>query len=114
MVEEKERVLIEGPGYFNHIWKTISDLLSWPLRTSTDHMVSNLRIILLIIGGLVLLTTLYRLLKRFAKFISSLWVESEPNEWLVVIRNGHFVKAGVGLKTFIGPWDSVVKFPSKV
>lgn len=42
------------------------------------------------------------------------WVESQPNEWLLVIRNGKLIKAGVGLKTFVGLADTVVKFPSKV
>jgi hypothetical protein len=42
------------------------------------------------------------------------WVESQPNEWLLVIRNGKMLKAGVGLKTFIGVSDTVVRFPSKV
>jgi hypothetical protein len=31
-----------------------------------------------------------------------------------VIRDGKMVKAGVGLKTFVGLTDAVVKFPSKV
>lgn len=42
------------------------------------------------------------------------FIEAEPNEWLVVIRNGQQQKAGVGLKTFLGLTDSYVKFPSKV
>ena len=42
------------------------------------------------------------------------WVESLPNEWLIVIRNGKMIKAAVGLKTFIGLNDNVVKFPSKI
>jgi regulator of protease activity HflC (stomatin/prohibitin superfamily) len=46
--------------------------------------------------------------------IKNHWVESKPNEWLLVIRNGKLIKAGVGLKTFIGISDTVVRFPSKV
>ena len=42
------------------------------------------------------------------------WVESQPNEWLLVIRNGKLIKAGVGLKTFASLSDTVVRFPSKV
>jgi len=42
------------------------------------------------------------------------WVESQPNEWLLIIRNGTLIKAGVGLKTFVGVSDTVVRFPSKV
>ena len=47
-------------------------------------------------------------------FLKSRWVESDPNEWLLIIRDGKLLKAGVGLKTFIGLTDSYVKFPSKV
>ena len=47
-------------------------------------------------------------------FLSHRFVESDPNEWLLVIRDGKMVKAGVGLKTFLGITDSFVKFPSKV
>ena len=32
----------------------------------------------------------------------------------MVINNGNLVKSGIGLKTFVSPWDSVVTFPSKV
>ena len=42
------------------------------------------------------------------------WVESLPNEWLLVIRDGKQVRAGVGLKTWRGPLDTIVTFPSKV
>ena len=42
------------------------------------------------------------------------WVESEPNEWLLIIRSGRLAKAGVGLKTLTGPYDTVVRFPSRV
>jgi hypothetical protein len=96
------------------MWDHVKDFSSSRFFTSSEHMVSNLRTILFIIGGLILLLTLWRLLKNLVNFLQSLWVESEPNEWLVVIRNGNFVKAGVGLKTFIGPWDSVVRYPSRV
>lgn len=42
------------------------------------------------------------------------FVEANPNEWLLVIRDGKLLKAGVGLKAFVGFTDSFVKFPSKV
>lgn len=35
-----------------------------------------------------------------------------PNEWLIVIKDGKQSKAGIGLKTFVMPNESVVKFPS--
>ena len=47
-------------------------------------------------------------------YLSQRFIESEPNEWLLVIRDGKLHKAGVGLKTFLGLTDSFVKFPSKV
>lgn len=47
-------------------------------------------------------------------FIKSRWVESEANEWLLLIRDGQLVKAGIGLKTLIGFSDTIVKFPSRV
>ena len=37
------------------------------------------------------------------------WVESKPNEWLLVIRNGQLMKSGVGLKTLTGFQDTVVR-----
>lgn len=46
--------------------------------------------------------------------IKGQWVQSNPNEWLLVIRNGKLNRAAVGLKTLITPWDTVVRFPSKV
>ena len=47
-------------------------------------------------------------------YMKNRFVESEPNEWLLVIRDGKMIKGGVGLKTFLGITDSLVKFPSKV
>ena len=47
-------------------------------------------------------------------FLQSRWVSSMADEWLLVIRDGKLVKAGIGLKTFVGFNDTVVKFPSKV
>ena len=42
------------------------------------------------------------------------WVESGADEWLLVIRDGKLIKSGIGLKTFIGLTDTIVKFPSRV
>ena len=50
----------------------------------------------------------------FGYYMTRRWVEAQPNEWLLVIRNGRLVKAGVGLKTFPGLLDTIVTFPSKV
>lgn len=50
----------------------------------------------------------------FGLYLQNRFVESNPNEWLLVINDGKLKKAGVGLKTFIGLTDTFVKFPSKV
>lgn len=46
--------------------------------------------------------------------VQARWVESQANEWLLVIQDGKLVKAGVGLKAIVGFSDTVVKFPSKI
>lgn len=43
-----------------------------------------------------------------------MWVEAAGNEWMVIIKNGQMVQAGVGLKTFKLPFQQVVKFPAQV
>ena len=60
------------------------------------------------IGGL------FVTLGSVALFMKNRWVESLPNEWLVVIKNGKQDRAGVGLKTLVSITDSYVKFASKV
>ena len=60
------------------------------------------------VSGLVIASSAFGLILKHH------WVESQPNEWLLVIRNGLLIKAGVGLKTFVGISDTVVRFPSKV
>jgi len=47
-------------------------------------------------------------------YFNKRWAEAKPNEWLLVIRSGKLIKAGVGLKTWRGPLDTTVTFPSKV
>jgi hypothetical protein len=37
--------------------------------------------------------------------IQKYWVESKPNEWMLVLRNGQCVKSGIGLCTWIMPGD---------
>eukprot|EP00703_Trepomonas_sp_PC1_P004277 JAP92329.1 SPFH domain/Band 7 family protein [Trepomonas sp. PC1] len=48
------------------------------------------------------------------KYIQSLWVKSEPNQWLLVIQNGKMVRSGIGLKCIVWPMQTVVKFPSAI
>jgi hypothetical protein len=47
-------------------------------------------------------------------YLKSKWVESEPNEWMIVLRNGKLVRSGIGLKTFVFPNETFVKFPSVI
>ncbi len=39
------------------------------------------------------------------KMVKALYVEGKPNEWVLIIRNGKMIKAGVGLSCFSGPMD---------
>ena len=41
-------------------------------------------------------------------------MDSKPNEWVLILRNREMLKAGVGLRCFRGPFDSVARFPAKV
>ena len=72
-------MVIDGPNAHIGFFDRIRDFVTSFFLTSSDHMVSNLRTILLLIGGLILLLTLWRMLKKLIDFIKSLWVESEPN-----------------------------------
>jgi len=47
-------------------------------------------------------------------YLKSKWVESDPNEWMIVLRNGKLVRSGIGLKTFVFPNETLVKFPSAI
>uniref|UniRef100_A0A7R9VZ44 Uncharacterized protein n=1 Tax=Chlamydomonas euryale TaxID=1486919 RepID=A0A7R9VZ44_9CHLO len=44
----------------------------------------------------------------------SRWFTGKANEWILVVRNGRMVKAGVGLTVFRGMYDTVVSFPSVI
>lgn len=47
-------------------------------------------------------------------YLKTIWVEAQPNEWMIIVRNGKQAKAGIGLKTFVYPNEMHVKFPSAV
>lgn len=51
---------------------------------------------------------------KAASMLKTLWVNGEPNKWVLIMRNGKMIKAGVGLKCFKGPFDQVATFPSKL
>jgi hypothetical protein len=42
------------------------------------------------------------------------FVSSQPDEWLLRIRDGHMVKAGIGISTWRKPGDLVVRFSSTI
>ena len=46
------------------------------------------------------------------KFVASLYVSGNANEWVLILNNGKMKSAGVGLTCFKGPFDQVAKFPS--
>jgi hypothetical protein len=56
----------------------------------------------------------YKISLRIWEFIKTLQVVGNPNEWVVVIRNGQHVRSGIGLNFYKMPWDTVAKFPSGV
>ena len=56
----------------------------------------------------------YKIGKQALEYVMSLWVQGKPNEWVVIMRNGEFVWAAIGLSTFIGPFDQVAIFPSRL
>jgi len=56
----------------------------------------------------------YTMAKKAYAYVMTLQVIGESNEWVVIIRNGQQIAAGVGLNCFRWPMDSVAKFPSSV
>ena len=72
-------MVIDGPNAHIGFFDQVRDFVTSSFLKSSEHMVSNLRTILLLIVGLFLLLTLWKMLKKLIDFIKSLWVESEPN-----------------------------------
>ena len=48
------------------------------------------------------------------KYVKSLYVEGQANEWVLILNDGNLKQAGIGLSCFKGPFDQVARFPSKV
>jgi len=67
-----------------------------------------------LIPAIIIGFALYKVAVVTLAYVNSLWIEGKPNEWVVIMRNGDFVQAGIGLSTFIGPFDQVAIFPSKL
>ncbi len=47
-----------------------------------------------------------------AYFSKKLRVSAAPDEWVILIRNGRLVKAGVGVTVWRLPWDQAARFTS--
>ena len=54
---------------------------------------------------LLFLYGLYQLSLYIYKYVMTLRVVGEPNEWVVIMRNGEEVQSGIGLLCFRGPFD---------
>ena len=63
---------------------------------------------------LLFLLGLYHLSLYIYKYVMTLRVVGEPNEWVVIMRDGQEVQSGIGLSCFRGPFDQVAKFPSNL
>eukprot|EP00485_Elphidium_margaritaceum_P023492 CAMPEP_0202712718 /NCGR_PEP_ID=MMETSP1385-20130828/44470_1 /ASSEMBLY_ACC=CAM_ASM_000861 /TAXON_ID=933848 /ORGANISM="Elphidium margaritaceum" /LENGTH=408 /DNA_ID=CAMNT_0049372829 /DNA_START=34 /DNA_END=1260 /DNA_ORIENTATION=+ len=61
----------------------------------------------LVISGAVLGVGGLATLNIYSRFITA-----QPNEWLLVIKDGELKQAGIGISTFRGVNDVVVRFPS--
>lgn len=61
--------------------------------------------------GLILSTLL---VFAVGTLIRGRFVKCEPNEWMIVLRNGKPKKMGIGISGWIGWYDVVVKFPSQI
>ena len=42
------------------------------------------------------------------------YVAAEPNEWMLIMRNGQAINCGVGISQWVHFGDKVVRFPSKI
>ena len=67
------------------------------------------------ISLLAILATLILLIGGTCVFFYGFrFASSEPNQWMLVIRNGRVIKSGVGINSYIYWGDKVVKFPSRI
>ena len=51
---------------------------------------------------------------NFYKWVLTRQITGKPNEWVVIMKNGEFVNAGIGISHFKMPFEEVAVFPSKV
>lgn len=92
LMEKSEQLLVFTAGALGPIIEKLINLALWILPFA-----------LLVYGG-------YRGYKWALQF----YIESNANEWLIIIRNGEMVKKGIGLCTWKMPYDQHVKFPSLI
>ena len=60
------------------------------------------------------LVAIKMVLTSLIDFVKGYWVSGKPNEWVLIMRNGEMVKAGIGLCTLRSPYDQVATFPARV
>jgi hypothetical protein len=66
------------------------------------------------ITQLVVLLFLGAISKTGFEFVKNYWKVAKPEEYMIVLRGGEMIMAGVGLKTFIYPGDTCITYPSRV
>jgi hypothetical protein len=58
--------------------------------------------------------SLFQVALKVQKYVMTLYVQADLNEWVVITRGGKLIQAGIGLSCFRTPFDSVAIFPSKL
>lgn len=66
------------------------------------------------ISQAILLLFLGFISQKGAELIKNYWKEAEAQEWMIVLRNGEMLKAGVGMKTVVWPGETCITFPGKL
>ena len=72
-----------------------------------ETVVSGLSTMMSYAVPLFVLYNLYLLGKYIYKYVMTLRVEGKPNEWIVIMRGGEQVRAGIGLSCFRSPYESI-------
>lgn len=67
-----------------------------------------------LIFELILLAILGAIAYAYFKIFIGQYEISQPNEWMIVLRNGKIRSMGVGITSRVSYFDSCVKFPSKI
>ena len=67
-----------------------------------------------LIFELILLALMGAIGYAYYKIFVGEYVISQPNEWMIVLRNGKIKSMGIGITSRVSYFDSCVKFPSKI